>query len=445
MELLNTHPKTVRIFADQLLSASHIVLLIPWLLFLGMGLSTARLVYQAWQEQALLDTLETQLRREKLLQRQKRSFSRLSSHYLRTPLTLISNGIELMNLTSPDKTLAASLARSAGQLKLGVDALLTTDDKRPKPPQYPSLKSANYYLLGSLAGAMVVVSAAVYLLANLDFSNLRASSVIGEGAVLLMTAVLIFSASRGRGARRIVRKQVEKLLSEQKELDKQRNELARGSLANLNRPLEEIKTRLRGQSGNNPSIRATVEGVREFEDVLRQFTILASLETGTMQTVRQEVSLKQTVTSVIERLRPHIERKKLQVRLDLKADRLNQDPLLLEFVLNSVIENAVEFSPAGKNIDIISRQTKDNIDLFIRDQGAGIDKEKLAALFQPFFKTETGERFEHQGLGLSLYLDKLVVNYLGGEIAAESRPGEGTIIKIRLPAGQKNDKKPKQE
>jgi signal transduction histidine kinase len=440
MELLNTQTKTVRIFAEQLLNASHIVLLIPWLLFLGMGLSTARLVYQAWQEQALLDTLERELRREKLLQRQKRSFLRLSSHYLRTPLTLVSNGIELMAFGT-NKAQAPGLKQSADQLKLGVDALLSSGGNQTKPPQYPSLKSANYYLLGSLAGAMVVVSLAVYLLANLDFSNLRASSVIGEAAVLLMTAVLIFSARRGRSARRIVRQQVEKLLTEQKELDKQRNELVRGALQNLNRPLEEMKGQLQGVA-SDPSGRAIVEGVREFEDVLRQFTILASLETGAMQTIQQEISLKQIITKVTERLRPHIEPKKLQIRLDLKVDTITQDPLLLEFVLNSLIENAVEFSPAGKAVDVISRKNKGNIDLFVRDRGSGIGKEKLAALFQPFFKTETGERFEHQGLGLSLYLDKLVINYLGGEIAAESEIGKGTVIKIRLPAGKKTAKKP---
>jgi K+-sensing histidine kinase KdpD len=182
--------------------------------------------------------------------------------------------------------------------------------------------------------------------------------------------------------------------------------------------------------------------VREFEDVLRQFTILASLETGAMQTIRQDVSLKKIVTKVTERLRRHIETKKLLIRLDLKQDVINQDPLLLEFVLNSVIENAVEFSPEGKTVDVISRRNKKNIDLFIRDQGEGIDKQKLDSLFQPFFKTETGERFEHQGLGLSLYLDKLVINYLGGEVAADSQIGKGTVIKIRLPVGLASPNKP---
>jgi signal transduction histidine kinase len=440
MELLNTQSKPLRIFAEQLLNASHIVLLVPWLLFLAMGLTTARLVYQAWQEQALLDTLERELRREKLLQRQKRSFVRLSSHYLRTPLTLISNGIELMALGAL-KSRAGGLKQSADQLKLGVDALLATGDGQTKPRQYPSLKNANYYMLGSLVGALVVVSVAVYLLAHLDFSNLRAGSIVGEAAVLIMTAVLIFSARRGHSARRIVRLQVEELLGQQKELDQQRNELVRGSLQNLNRPLDAMKAQLSGL-GSDPSSRAVIEGVREFEDVLRQFTILASLETGAMQTIRQDVSLKKIVTKVTERLRPHIEGKKLQVRLDLKQDVINQDPLLLEFVLNSVIENAVEFSPEGKTVDVISRRNKKNIDLFIRDQGEGIDKQKLDSLFQPFFKTETGERFEHQGLGLSLYLDKLVINYLGGEVAADSQIGKGTVIKIRLPVGLASPNKP---
>jgi signal transduction histidine kinase len=115
------------------------------------------------------------------------------------------------------------------------------------------------------------------------------------------------------------------------------------------------------------------------------------------------------------------------------VDGFRQDPLLLEFVLNSLIEIAVEFSPPGRHVDIISRRRKEFVELFVRDEGSGIEREKLTSLFQPFFKTETGERFTHQGMGLSLYLDKLVVNYVGGEIAADSQVGKGTVMKIRFP------------
>jgi signal transduction histidine kinase len=428
---LNTN--LFKIAAAQVLNSAHIVLLIPWLLFLGMGLSTARLVYQAWQEQALLDALEIELRREKLLQRQKRSFVRLSSHYLRTPLTLVSNGIELYASIGPDKALAARLKHWSDQLKLGVDALLETgNNSQPKSAKFPSLKNANLYLMGSMAGALVVVSSAVFLLAHLDFSDAKLSSLIGEAAVLLMTGVLIYSARRGRRARQIVRKQVEVLLARQKDFDKQRNELVRGSLQNLNRPLAELKAQMVGLKAD-PSTKAIVEGIKVFEDVLRQFTILASLETGAMQTIRQDIDLKKMIAKVTERLRGHIESKKLQVRLDLKVDGFRQDPLLLEFVLNSLIENAVEFSPPGRHVDIISRRRKEFVELFVRDEGSGIEREKLTSLFQPFFKTETGERFTHQGMGLSLYLDKLVVNYVGGEIAADSQVGKGTVMKIRFP------------
>src|SRR6266850_2060665 len=100
------------------------LLVIPWLLFAGLGLSMVRLVYQAWQEQALLEALVAKLKRERGLLEQKQNFVRLSSHYLRTPLTLINTGIESMASLGANNRVVASLNQSGQRLKLGVDGLL---------------------------------------------------------------------------------------------------------------------------------------------------------------------------------------------------------------------------------------------------------------------------------------------------------------------------------
>jgi len=413
---------------------AHLVLLVPWLLFLGMGLTTARLVYQAWQEQALLEALEAERRHEKILLHQKRNFVSLSSHYLRTPLTVIANGVELLASSGAGKSKAEGLKSSVEKLRLAVNALLETQNNTAAHQKLPigDMKKANNYLILSLAGAFIVISTAVYLLNNTDFQNFSLSSLLGEAAVLLMTVVLTIGAARGRRARRELRQQADALLKQQRELDRERNGLVKEVLQSLTTPLEELKSGVNSLPPT-PMAKPVEEGIGSMEKTVRQFTILTALQAGSIGKISQDVSLKQVVAAIAERYRPELQTKRLSVRTDLKADRLRQDGLLLEFVLNSLIDNAIEYSPEGKHIDVISRPAKVDINIFVRDEGSGLSSEKLAILFQPFSRAEdVVKSFDHEGMGMSLYLDRLIMHYLGGEIAAESQEGKGTTIKIRL-------------
>jgi len=396
-----------------------------------------RLVYQAWQEQALLEALVAKLKRERALLEQKQNFVRLSSHYLRTPLTLITTGVELMSGQGASPALTSRLSQASQQLNLGVNGLL--EQAAPQTtlaaaPPRPSLPNASLYLKGSLAGAFIVITSGVYLLNHLDLTDVKANSLLAEAVVILLAAVTIYSARRSRSARQLLRKHFEELLIEQRSLEKQRNDLVRGALDNLGKPLAEIKAGLQTVKGQ-PMAKAAAEGAGNFEAVLGKFIILSNLEAGAMATLKQPISLNQMTAKIAEHYRPVLEQKGLQIRTQLKADNLNQDPLLLEFVLDSVVNNAVQYSPQGGQIDIISRRDGAYTSIFVRDQGAGIPAEKLAVLFQPFGRAENvEEHFEHQGLGLSLYLDKLIMRYLGGGIRAESPSGQGTLIKLRLRA-----------
>ena len=54
-------------------------------------------------------------------------------------------------------------------------------------------------------------------------------------------------------------------------------------------------------------------------------------------------------------------------------------------------------------------------------------------LFQPFSKIEGFENFDHEGMGFSLYLDKLIMEYLGGSINLQSEENQGTTVDLKLP------------
>jgi protein-histidine pros-kinase len=104
-------------------------------------------------------------------------------------------------------------------------------------------------------------------------------------------------------------------------------------------------------------------------------------------------------------------------------DRLGQ-------VLANLLGNAVKYSPAGGRVVVQIEATDGGARLRVRDEGPGIVPEHLPKLFERFYRAGgTGAG----GLGLGLYISRMLVEAHGGTIAAESEPGAGSTFTVTLP------------
>jgi two-component system NtrC family sensor kinase len=112
------------------------------------------------------------------------------------------------------------------------------------------------------------------------------------------------------------------------------------------------------------------------------------------------------------------------------------DATELEQVLVNLVNNAFQAMPDGGRVLLGAHRVKDEVHLTVEDNGEGIPPEVLDRVFEPFFTTKPAG----QGTGLGLSICYGLVQSWGGRIEAESRPGEGARIRIRLPlpaAGRK--------
>ena len=104
--------------------------------------------------------------------------------------------------------------------------------------------------------------------------------------------------------------------------------------------------------------------------------------------------------------------------------------LLRQIILN-LVENAVKYSIEKTPIKVILKLTIDQILLEIQDSGIGILPQDLKKLFEPFHRGKNvGQR---SGTGLGLSVVKSCVDLHQGQITVNSRPGKGTVFRIRLP------------
>jgi two-component system NtrC family sensor kinase len=121
----------------------------------------------------------------------------------------------------------------------------------------------------------------------------------------------------------------------------------------------------------------------------------------------------------------------VELRLEAEASLplLLVDPTELEQVLANLVHNSLQATDSGGRILVRASRDADAVLLQVADSGCGIPPEDLERVFQPFFTTKPlGE-----GTGLGLAVCYGIVRSWGGTIRAESEPGKGTRMIIRLP------------
>ncbi|MBX4197436.1 HAMP domain-containing histidine kinase, partial [Candidatus Saccharibacteria bacterium] len=214
------------------------------------------------------------------------------------------------------------------------------------------------------------------------------------------------------------------------------NLLIKSSLTTLKAPLAQLKAKLQTNLPSNPQVaKPALEAIAQLEGLLNKFTILSSLESGSLRKLSQSVDLNQLVSEITGHYAHVLQSKALTVKADIGRHQLNQDRLLLSFAVDSLLSNAIKYSPQGGQIIISSHKGRHGIEISVHDSGPGIDEAKQAELFQPFSRAENAaENFNRPGAGLSLYLDKLVMHYLGGQVGVDSKSGHGTSVSLVVPA-----------
>ena len=143
-------------------------------------------------------------------------------------------------------------------------------------------------------------------------------------------------------------------------------------------------------------------------------------------------NLNQIITDILDLLGSQVTANKVEVRLSLdeqNASWIIDEPSMRGALMNLIV-NAIEAMPEGGTLSINSKWTEETLQLQISDTGSGIAEDKMKNIFEPFYTTK------EQGLGLGMPYAKKIIEEHGGSISLDSKSGEGTSIRITLPAGK---------
>jgi signal transduction histidine kinase len=125
---------------------------------------------------------------------------------------------------------------------------------------------------------------------------------------------------------------------------------------------------------------------------------------------------------------------------DAPSIRVDAEPIVAEFdpdalgtALRNLLENAVKYSPHGRQVEVRLRRQDGRAVITVRDRGIGIPEAERAGVFGRFSRGEQAQRLGIRGTGLGLAMVKEIVREHHGEVQVESVEGEGSTFTIALP------------
>lgn len=177
------------------------------------------------------------------------------------------------------------------------------------------------------------------------------------------------------------------------------------------------------------------EDAKRLNRMITEMLDLDRMEAGRMTLNLDQVDVNEVIARVAEVTRPNAPRHQIELDLDATLPLLLADRDKLTQVITNLLSNAVKYSPNGGRIAVVSRLEGEVAHVRVQDQGLGIRPEALERLFEPYSRVESGETRYIQGTGLGLAISREIVRLHGGDIWAESKPGEGSTFHFTLPRG----------
>jgi two-component system sensor histidine kinase/response regulator len=206
-----------------------------------------------------------------------------------------------------------------------------------------------------------------------------------------------------------------------------RNPLA-GLLSSLGLALEGI-----GEGLVREDLQRALLSAEALRSVLDETLQVRLLEENALTARRQQTDVAALIRATLATVKPLARRREAELRWNVdRAITAMVDPRLLQRALENLLSNALKYTPQGTDVSIEAYHQDGFLVLEVQDRGPGIPDAYKAVLFERFGSVEAHRGHERRGVGLGLYLVKLVAAAHDGDVAAHDRPGGGTIFRLRL-------------
>jgi signal transduction histidine kinase/CheY-like chemotaxis protein len=176
---------------------------------------------------------------------------------------------------------------------------------------------------------------------------------------------------------------------------------------------------------------------RAIDGLDRSFSVMldiSRLDAGSVEPRMQQFPLRDLFRRLHMHFAGQAEQKGLGLRFSPGGKSISSDPQLLERILGNLVQNAIKYTDRG-GIVVVARSTSTHTHVEVWDTGIGIRAGDLPRVFDEFYQVGRTGRVRAQGLGMGLAIVKRLARLLGHELIVASRPGRGTMFRLRIALG----------
>lgn len=188
------------------------------------------------------------------------------------------------------------------------------------------------------------------------------------------------------------------------------------------------------ENNKNAITKSIDEELDKVENYIEQALFYARSNTVEKDYYIRKVVLKEIVNESIKKNKSSLIQEKISIDIHDLEIEVNTDNKWIVFILNQIIQNSIKYRKKENSvIEIYANQGKENVILYIKDNGIGIKQGEITRVFEKGFTGTNGRLSNKKSTGIGLYLCKKLCNKLGIGIELNSVQNEGTEVKLVFP------------
>lgn len=161
---------------------------------------------------------------------------------------------------------------------------------------------------------------------------------------------------------------------------------------------------------------------------------VARSESGTIKIESKPVEISKIVKHVFNEVKPSADKRGITVEVSLSnVQSVMADPEKLQEVIENLMSNAVKYNKENGQVKFITQEDGEYLLFTISDTGLGIPADKQDKIFTKFFRAHQKGTEEVPGTGLGLFVVRMLIEKMGGQVSFESHENVGTTFKFKLP------------
>jgi surface protein len=458
---------------------------LPWVL---LALLALVYFYQSLRQTMINRNLSQILALTKRTSESLDALVSIISHYLGTAATIISSSVDLLAATSTksaaaaigkskttsvaatasaqkakDTALISELATPSPQAKIAADSLASTKLARLKSEaaalslgvnsmiarlqdQTSSIGSTNtsagssatsynsklssklslklWVVLPSVISA-ILLAISLFGMSQLGVWEADNNAVIFGLSFLLASIVLVFVSFRTMQASRQTKAELDSAITASQQATETKRQFIEANQQTINSYVTKITQA--GKDIDDPRFAKLFNvGTAKLASIGAAFASVYEL-TATSTTPQRPLTNLDLSASLNRFARDAKDRGvklKLQIDDNLSINLLKTE---LDQLVDTLLSNAIKFTKEGGEVVVTATSAKTGFNFQVKDNGVGIPRDKLATLTQPFSRATSNTTYDYDGLGLNLYITRLIASKYNAKLKIDSKEGEGTV------------------